>query len=90
MEDEKKGVLGDDALSIENDTDEKNDEKVEKNWLHYLIIVAKTFAILLCLYSFICSIEIVSTSMRLLAGKAMGKILENIIIISIIIIFASK
>ena len=73
MEDEKNGVLGEDALSMKKMTKKL---KKKKNWLHYLIIVAKIFAILLCLYSFICSIEIVSTSMRLLAGKAMGKILE--------------
>jgi hypothetical protein len=37
------------------------------------INIAKAIGIIACLYFFICSLEILSTAFKLLAGAAMGK-----------------
>lgn len=46
---------------------------IAQKLLKALLTSAKVLAIVFCLYCFICSLEILSTAFKLLAGQAMGK-----------------
>jgi len=43
--------------------------------LKYLVNVLKVIGVFFCLYCFICSLDILSTSFKLLAGEETGKFL---------------
>ena len=60
--------MGEEVVDSESDTirEKKKTSKILK-------IFAKIVAILACLYFFICSIGILSTSFKLLAGETTGK-----------------
>ena len=65
--------MGEEEEVVDSESDtirEKN-----KKTLKILKIFAKIVAILACLYFFICSIGILSTSFKLLAGETTGKYL---------------
>ena len=52
------------------DVEEKNKKKV---LVKFAIASVKIIGIVACLYFFICSLDIVSSSFKLLAGKATGE-----------------
>merc|ERR1712004_656295 len=45
--------------------------------LKYIINILKVLGALICLYCFICSLDILSTSFKLLAGEETGKIFQH-------------
>ena len=53
---------------------EKEDDKSGNKILNYVITGVKLIGILTCLYFFVCSLDILSISFKLLAGKATGTI----------------
>jgi len=46
-------------------------------WRHWLPSVVRIPCLVLCLYFFVCSLEFLSTSFRLLAGRTAGSIFQN-------------
>jgi len=55
---------------------EKEDDKSGNKILNYVITGVKLIGILTCLYFFVCSLDILSISFKLLAGKATGEIFK--------------
>ncbi|CAG0897456.1 unnamed protein product [Darwinula stevensoni] len=59
---------------------EKDDEEPKKPlppWKRHLISIGKFFGILVCLYFFICSLDLLASSFRLLGGRAAGEIFKQ-------------
>ena len=66
---------GEEVVDSESAADIIRDEnKNNTKTLNILKIFAKILVILTCLYFFICSIGILSTSFKLLAGETTGKV----------------
>ena len=65
---------GEEVVDSELATDIIRDENKNSKTLKILKIFAKIVVILTCLYFFICSIGILSTSFKLLAGETTGKV----------------
>ena len=66
--------MGEEVVDSESDTIRDENNKT----LKILKIFAKSVTILACLYFFICSIGILSTSFKLLAGETTGNIHKDI------------
>ena len=64
----------DEVVDSESAADIIRDENKNNKTLNILKIFAKILVILTCLYFFICSIGILSTSFKLLAGETTGKV----------------
>ena len=64
---------GEEVVDSELAVDIRDEDKNNKT-LNILKIFAKILVILTCLYFFICSIGILSTSFKLLAGETTGKV----------------
>ena len=64
---------GEEVVDSESAADIMRDENKNNKTLNILKIFAKILVILTCLYFFICSIGILSTSFKLLAGETTGK-----------------
>ena len=65
---------GEEVVDSELAVDIIRDENKNNKALNILKIFAKILVILTCLYFFICSIGILSTSFKLLAGETTGKV----------------
>ena len=65
---------GEEVADSESAADIIRDENKNNKTLNILKIFAKILVILTCLYFFICSIGILSTSFKLLAGETTGKV----------------
>ena len=65
---------GEEVVDSELAADIIRDENKNNKTLNILKIFAKIVVILTCLYFFICSIGILSTSFKLLAGETTGKV----------------
>ena len=65
---------GEEVVDSEPAADIIRDENKNNKTLNILKIFAKILVILTCLYFFICSIGILSTSFKLLAGETTGKV----------------
>ena len=65
---------GEEVVDSEPAADIIRDENKNNKTLNMLKIFAKIVVILTCLYFFICSIGILSTSFKLLAGETTGKV----------------
>ena len=65
---------GEEVVDSESAADIMRDENKNNKTLNILKIFAKILVILTCLYFFICSIGILSTSFKLLAGETTGKV----------------
>ena len=65
---------GEEVVDSELAADMIRDENKNNKTLNMLKIFAKILVILTCLYFFICSIGILSTSFKLLAGETTGKV----------------
>ena len=65
---------GEEVVDSESAADIIRDENKNNKALNILKIFAKIVVILTCLYFFICSIGILSTSFKLLAGETTGKV----------------
>ena len=65
---------GEEVVDSELAADIIRDENKNNKTLNILKIFAKILVILTCLYFFICSIGILSTSFKLLAGETTGKV----------------
>ena len=65
---------GEEVVDSELAVDIIRDENKNNKTLNILKIFAKILVILTCLYFFICSIGILSTSFKLLAGETTGKV----------------
>ena len=65
---------GEEVVDSELAADIIRDENKNNKTLNMLKIFAKIVVILTCLYFFICSIGILSTSFKLLAGETTGKV----------------
>ena len=65
---------GEEVVDSESAADIIRDENKNNKTLNILKIFAKILVILTCLYFFICSIGILSTSFKLLAGETTGKV----------------
>ena len=65
---------GEEVVDSESAADIIRDENKNNKTLNILKIFAKIVVILTCLYFFICSIGILSTSFKLLAGETTGKV----------------
>ena len=65
---------GEEVVDSELAADIIRDENKNNKTLNMLKIFAKILVILTCLYFFICSIGILSTSFKLLAGETTGKV----------------
>ena len=65
---------GEEVVDSESAADIIRDENKNNKTLNMLKIFAKILVILTCLYFFICSIGILSTSFKLLAGETTGKV----------------
>ena len=65
---------GEEVVDSESAADIIRDDNKNNKTLNILKIFAKILVILTCLYFFICSIGILSTSFKLLAGETTGKV----------------
>ena len=65
---------GEEVVDSELAVDIIRDENKNNKTLNIVNIFAKIVVILTCLYFFICSIGILSTSFKLLAGETTGKV----------------
>ena len=65
---------GEEVVDSEPAADIIRDDNKNNKTLNILKIFAKILVILTCLYFFICSIGILSTSFKLLAGETTGKV----------------
>ena len=66
--------MGEEVVDSELAADIIRDENKNNKTLNIVNIFAKIVVILTCLYFFICSIGILSTSFKLLAGETTGKV----------------